>query len=117
MLPEDKPITLSVKDFLIKKMAVKMRIPESTIEAVIEHQFKQMIRATKENTSVELSGFGKFLFMEKRAKRYIERMERELHERKTNTKPEGAKNIFRQSDEQLEEDIRLLKLKVKENGN
>ncbi len=36
----DKPISLSVKEYLIRRMAVKMRISEKMIEAVVNHQFQ-----------------------------------------------------------------------------
>jgi nucleoid DNA-binding protein len=110
MLPEDKPVTLSVKDFLIKKMAVKMRISESVIEAVIEHQFKEMMKAMEDSNSVELSGFGKFIFNEKKATHLKGHIERALVNR-----PLRIKDKFRQTEEQLKEDLIFLNKKL--NGN
>lgn len=63
----DKPLYLSVKDYLIRKMAVKMMVPEKTIEAVVNHQFKSANEALRVNESVELSGFGKMYFNRKKA--------------------------------------------------
>ena len=62
----DKPISLSVKDFIIRKMAVKLMMSEKTID-VINHQFNSANEALKYNNSVEISGFGKFLFNQKKA--------------------------------------------------
>ena len=60
----DRPISLSVKDFLIRKLAIKLLTPEKTIEAVVHHQFSSANDAIQNasNKSVEISGFGKFLF-------------------------------------------------------
>lgn len=63
----DKPLTLSVKDYLIRRMAVKMMTSESVLETVVNHQFQSAQRAMVNNKSVEISGFGKFLFNEKKA--------------------------------------------------
>lgn len=65
----DKPVSLSVKDFLIRKLAIKMLTPEKTIEAVVHHQFSSANEAITKtvNKSVEVSGFGKFIFNDKKA--------------------------------------------------
>jgi nucleoid DNA-binding protein len=63
----DKPISLSVKDFIIRKMAVKLMMSEKMIDDVITHQFNSANEALKYNNSVEISGFGKFLFNQKKA--------------------------------------------------
>ena len=62
-----KPVSMSMKEWLIKKMAIKLVISEKTIEAVINHQYDSANVATKNNNSIEFSGFGKFVFNEKRA--------------------------------------------------
>ena len=69
----DKPKSLSVKDFLIRKMSVKLLIPEYTIEAIVTHQFQGALKAMTTNKSIEISGFGKFLFNEKRALKKLEK--------------------------------------------
>lgn len=71
----DKPISLSVKNFLIRKMAVTLIVPEKTIEAVVNHQFNVAIEMMDKVKSVEVSGFGKFIYNEKRGKRIIEKCE------------------------------------------
>lgn len=74
----DKPISLSVKDFLIRKMSVKMIVPEYVIDAVVSHQFQSATQAMVDKKSVEISGFGKFLLKEKKA---ITRMEKYLSQK------------------------------------
>lgn len=70
----DKPISLSIKDFLIRKMSIKLNTPEKVIEAVVNHQFQSATLAFIDQKSVELSGFGKFLFNEKKAVKKMETM-------------------------------------------
>ena len=68
----DKPTSMSVKDFLIRTLAVKMMISEKTIEAVINHQFQSANEAMDLNNSVEISGFGKFFFNKGKATKRLE---------------------------------------------
>ena len=70
----DKPISLSMKEYLIRTLAVKMMISEKTIEAVINHQFNSANDAMKIHNSVEISGFGKFTFNYKKAQKKMEKM-------------------------------------------
>lgn len=69
-------MSMSVKDFLIRQMAVKMMISESTIEAVVNHQMNSAAEAMKQVDvySVELSGFGKMYFNKGRALRRWEKL-------------------------------------------
>jgi hypothetical protein len=48
-------------------MAISMMIPEKTIDAVVTHQFDSANDAVNIYKSVEISGFGKFYFNEKKA--------------------------------------------------
>lgn len=70
----DKPRSLSIKDYIIRKMSIKMNTPEKIIEAVVNHQFQSATVAFNDQKSVELSGFGKFLFNEKKAVKKMESM-------------------------------------------
>jgi nucleoid DNA-binding protein len=70
----DKPISMSVKDFLIRTLAVKMLTSEKTIEAVVNHQFQSANEAMDLNNSVEIGGFGKFFFNSKKAVKRIEQL-------------------------------------------
>lgn len=63
---------MSMKDFLIRVQAVKMMKSEKTIEAVVNHQFQSTNLAMRTNNSVELSGFGKFFFNGKKAKKKLD---------------------------------------------
>jgi nucleoid DNA-binding protein len=71
----NKPVTISVKTFLIRRMTQgNILMPQETIEAVVNHQFKGVMEAMKTNKSVEISGFGKFVFNERLAKHYMDRL-------------------------------------------
>jgi len=71
----DKPISMTVKDFLIRRLAVKMMISEKTIEAVVNHQFQEANQAMLKNKSLEISGFGKFFFNDKKAAKQMAKYE------------------------------------------
>lgn len=70
----DKPISMSVKDYLIRMMAVKAMTSEKTIEAIVNHQFQSANEAMRVNNSLEISGFGKFYFNHKKAQKRMEKM-------------------------------------------
>lgn len=70
----DKPVSLSVKDWIVRKMAVSMMVSEKTLDAVITHQFQSANEALATCNSVELSGFGKFFFNYKKAVKKMEKM-------------------------------------------
>lgn len=70
----DKPISMSVKDYLIRKLAVQLLTSEKTIEAIVNHQFRSANIALQDNNTVEISGLGKFYFNYKKAVRKMEKM-------------------------------------------
>jgi nucleoid DNA-binding protein len=74
----EKPKSLSIKDFIVRKMSVKMLIPEFTLDAVVSHQFQSANQAMTHTKSVELSGFGTFFFNNKKA---IKKMEKHLSQK------------------------------------
>lgn len=63
----EKPQSMSVKEWIIKKMAINMVISEKVIDAVVVHQFDSANDAVNIHKSVEISGFGKFYFNQKKA--------------------------------------------------
>ena len=65
----DKPVSISVKEWIIRNMSVKTMTPESTIEAIINHQFDSAYKALQTSYSLEFSGWGKFYFNRKRAEK------------------------------------------------
>lgn len=114
----DKPISLSVKDYLIRKMAVKLMTPEKTIEAVVNHQFQSANQALVQNKSVEISGFGKFFFNHKKAHKMMEKFEsqRELFDRwsKDESLPEAKRELSKLKLQIALDGIRDLKPRIYE---
>lgn len=90
---DDKPRTLSLKDYIIRKQAVKMRITEDIIHAVIDHQFKSLNEAMYNCNSVEISGFGKFVVKPAAVKRELEKLENLLEQQKQ--KPQTEDNDYK----------------------
>lgn len=65
----DRPINMSVKEYLMRVQSLNANIPLKTIEAVIENQFSEANKALRDNNTVEISGFGKFIFNTKKAEK------------------------------------------------
>lgn len=62
-----KPVNMSIRNFIFRRMSTDMVIPESVIETVVLHQFAGVVQATSAHNSVEISGFGKLMFNRKKA--------------------------------------------------
>jgi nucleoid DNA-binding protein len=112
----DKPISMSVKDFLIRTLAVKMLTSEKTIETVINHQFQSANEAMDLNNSLEISGFGKFYFNEKKATKRLgqlnakkQAMEKIISDETTSEQKRRSSQVTLEKTEAL---INLLKTKT-----
>ena len=112
----DKPISMSVKDYLIRTLAVKMMVSEKIIEAVVNHQFQSANQAMDTNNSVEISGFGKFYFNEKKAKKRLTELctKRDAMAKYVadESLPEQRRNRSKVTLEKTEALINLLKSKI-----
>lgn len=66
---------MSVKDYLIRILSVRTNTPAKIIEAVVNHQMEGLNKAIQSDTifSAEISGFGKFLFNHKKAKKKMDK--------------------------------------------
>jgi len=69
---KDKPNSMSVREWITKKVAQETVVPENVIKRVISHQFDSAYEALDFNNSVEISGFGKFYYNTKKANKEIE---------------------------------------------
>jgi hypothetical protein len=74
---------LTDKELLIKTIASKLMMAEKTIETVINHQFISANSAMDVNQSIEISGFGKFMFNEKKAARRLKSYMMKKHDMHT----------------------------------
>ncbi len=68
-----KPSSMSVKDYLIKTMAVRTNTSSALIDSIINHQFEEANNAMKENNSIEISGFCRFIFKNPAALRKLKK--------------------------------------------
>ena len=74
---KDKPESMSIREWITKKVALSSTVPESVIKDIISHQFDSAHNALVDNSSIEISGFGKFYFNDKKAKKKREYFEKE----------------------------------------
>lgn len=102
----EKPISLEVKDYLIRKLAVDLKTSESIISTVISSAYEEANKATKIHNEVEISGFGKMLLSQHKLQRRILNMTKGL-ERLRNT--EGVEERANK----LQLHIDYLKTKIK----
>lgn len=65
----NKPTTMTVKEWIIKRISINMVISEKIIDQVVTHQFDSANDALNTNDSIEISGFGKFYFNTKKAEK------------------------------------------------
>lgn len=70
-----KPVSISVKDWLIEHTAKDLKMDESLCNKVISWIFLKTKEATETHSSVEVSGFGKFLISPTKIKKRIARCE------------------------------------------
>lgn len=83
----------STKDYLYNNLAKKLNISSSTIEKVIQHSFETTYEKMKSSNSVEIAGFGKFLFNLKKAQKRTEALKKikQALENKLVQSPESEK--------------------------
>ena len=101
-------------------MSINMVISEKTIDAVVTHQFDSANDALNINKSVELSGFGKFYFNEKKALAQYNKLlaikntyEKTLLDENTSDVKRNAVTLKLQI---IETSIKTLKPKINESG-
>ena len=74
-----KPSHMTIKEWLVKCLSLNHQIPERTINAVVSHQFESLKNALDSNRrTIEVSGFGKFIFSEKRAIKRLEKYQNQV---------------------------------------
>ena len=112
----DKPVNLSIRDYLVRTLAVKMLVNEKVIDQVISHQFSEANEALRHNDSVEISGFGKFFFNKKKAIKKMKTMHRQIEALKKHlTNPETTehrRNIAEQKISSLTANMEQLKPRI-----
>lgn len=118
---KDKPASMSVREWITKKLAIKIVVPEKVIRQVITHQFDSAYDALKVNNSLEISGFGKFFYNTKKADKEIEwsKKQKAVYERNIEQETTEGKRIMareRYAKESLKLE-RLIKKKINSGGD
>lgn len=62
---------MPLKEFLVKKLSLKLNVSERIINEVITHQFSSAFQATATVNTLEISGFAKFTFSQTKAKKQM----------------------------------------------
>lgn len=91
---------MSVREWLIKTLSHRDFVPQSTIAAVVTHQYETASQALKKNNSVEISGFGKFYFNEKKSHKQMAKFLAEKEAYMQKLVDEGGTEKKRQSYEE-----------------
>lgn len=97
---ENKPATMSMKLWLIRKVAQRENVPESTVEAVINHAFKGLVEAfaDPEVMSVEVSGVGRFQWSYKKHVKELRKLREQWYVFTNNIKMYEAEGDERQKE-------------------
>ena len=74
----DKPVSISVKAWIIRNMSVRTMTQESVIETVVNHQFDSALLSMEHCNSIEFSGFGRFYFNKKKALKKLEKFRSQI---------------------------------------
>jgi hypothetical protein len=113
----NKPTTMSVKEFIIKRMSLTLVTSEKIIDQVITHQFDSANDALNLNDTIEISGFGKFYFNTKKANLHYAKLlamkqayENILADPTTTDKKRHSTNLRMVT---VLQDIKILKPKIK----
>ena len=56
-----------IRDEIVDQISERLQIAPAVVEKVVAHQFKEVAKALTIYQSVEVSGFGTFLFLKKKA--------------------------------------------------
>jgi nucleoid DNA-binding protein len=106
----DKPISMSVKEYLSRLLSIKKDIPLKTIEAIVDHQFQSANKALRNNNySIEISGFGKFLFLHSKAhKKYIKNLSKEKYFTRQINDPSVSEERRKQCERNLKQTLEWL---------
>ena len=113
----NKPKSMSHKEYLVRALSVKLAMSEKTVEAVVNHQFQSANEAMDTNHSLELSGFGRIVFNNKKAIKKLAALEAKLErtQKQLNSNTVTDAKKLQDAIEVLEKQIRLLKPKIKTN--
>jgi hypothetical protein len=94
----NKPQSMSIKDFLVRTLAIKLAMNEKIVDTVVSHQFQSANEAMTCNHTVEISGFAKFIYNEKKAaKKLLSLMKKQEAQQAVIDNPESTTEQIRKA--------------------
>lgn len=114
-----KPISISLKDWLVQTTAKDLEIDENLVNTIISWSYLKVKEKTQTVKSIELSGFGKLLLSETKTKKKIKKKYdfiKSLEARIVNSEDEEKKEQMRTGIATVHKEIEYLKTKL-ENEN
>ena len=107
---------MSHKEYLVRALSVKLAMSEKLIEAVVNHQFQSANEAMDVHHSLELSGFGRIIFNNKKAIKKLAKLEAKLEKAQQqlqlNTCTEAERKKAQDTIDVTTIQIRILKPKI-----
>lgn len=101
---------MSIKEWLIKRLSLKIMQPEKVINCVITHQFDHANDALNLHDSIEISGFGKYIFNRKKAIKKMQVWMDMKEQLETRLSRENISDTTRKS---LESKLEILNINIK----
>lgn len=113
----NKPKNMSHKEYLVRALSIKLAMSEKLVEAVVTHQFQSANEAMDTNHSLELSGFGRIIFNNKKAIKklagYEKKLEKAKQQLQLNTSTEAERKKAQDIIDVATMQIKMLKPKIK----
>ncbi len=107
---KNKPSSMTIKEWLVKKLSRSISVPEKDINCVITNQFDSANDAVGIHDTVEISGFGKFIFNQGRAKK---RMVKYLKEKKYLISELEHDSLSDKERNGLEQKLKIMNINIK----
>jgi hypothetical protein len=74
----EKPESVSLKDWLVRKLAKSNDLDKDLVDRIVKHQFESVVSAMQKNKSVEISGFGVFKWKDVAAQKKLDSFDRQV---------------------------------------
>jgi len=74
----EKPESVSLKDWLVRKLAKSNDLDKDLVDRIVKHQFESVVSAMQKNKSVEISGFGVFRWKDVAAQKKLDSFDRQI---------------------------------------
>lgn len=75
---EEKPNSMSHRDWFVKKLAKSLDVNSSIVDKVIKHQFDSVVLALQKSKIVEISGFGTLNWSNKSSQKRLDDMDEQI---------------------------------------